>query len=411
MTNDKLTYLHVNDTKVPMIFEKSTLLPIISIKLVITSCLNSHSGLNYFAAKILDEGTQEFSSEKFAKMLEDKAISYDVSSSLDSISFSISCLKENFEFAINAISKLFNNYNCDKKTIQKIQNLILGKISSKKSDYDFIANKNLKKMLYENTPLQNSSLGDDKSIQQIDKTKIQKFLDEYITLQNAVVIIGGDLELNQAQQYATNLIQNIKKGTKRQSLFYETSDKSLESKAIKPCEQAYIYFGSPYHLRLGDPEYYKAKIATFILGSSGFGSRLMEKIRVENGLAYSVFCNINILRTNCEFNGYLQTKIQNEQKAKDLVKKEIENFIQKGVSEKELIQAKKFTLGSEPLRNELLAQRLTKSFNEFYSGYGIGYFQEELKQIQQLSLQSLNEYILKHDEIQKLSFSITTNEN
>lgn len=411
MTNDKLTYLHVNDTKVPMIFEKSTLLPIISIKLVITSCLNSHSGLNYFAAKILDEGTQEFSSEKFAKMLEDKAISYDVSSSLDSISFSISCLKENFEFAIHAISKLFNNYNCDKKTIQKIQNLILGKISSKKSDYDFIANKNLKKMLYKNTPLQNSSLGDDKSIQQIDKTKIQKFLDEYITLQNAVVIIGGDLELNQAQQYATNLIQNIKKGTKRQSLFYETSDKSLENKAIKPCEQAYIYFGSPYHLRLGDPEYYKAKIATFILGSSGFGSRLMEKIRVENGLAYSVFCNINILRTNCEFNGYLQTKIQNEQKAKDLVKKEIENFVQKGVSEKELIQAKKFTLGSEPLRNELLAQRLTKSFNEFYSGYGIGYFQEELKQIQQLSLQSLNEYILKHDEIQKLSFSITTNEN
>jgi predicted Zn-dependent peptidase len=57
----------------------------------------------------------------------------------------------------------------------------------------------------------------------------------------------------------------------------------------KKTEQSYIYFASPLNINFDSKDIYKAKVASFILGSSGFGSRLMEEIRVKNGLAYSVY--------------------------------------------------------------------------------------------------------------------------
>ncbi len=57
-----------------------------------------------------------------------------------------------------------------------------------------------------------------------------------------------------------------------------------------------------------DEDNYKAKVASFILGGSGFGSRLMEEIRVKRGLAYGTYSSININRLYSSFSGYFQTK-------------------------------------------------------------------------------------------------------
>jgi len=51
-------------------------------------------------------------------------------------------------------------------------------------------------------------------------------------------------------------------------------------------KQAYIYFGSPLNIECNSSKRYLAKVASFILGSGGFGSRIMEEIRVKRGLAY-----------------------------------------------------------------------------------------------------------------------------
>ena len=45
---------------------------------------------------------------------------------------------------------------------------------------------------------------------------------------------------------------------------------------------------------------------------------------------------------------------------------------------------------------------------EYYRGDGIGASQRELKQIEGLDLETLNAFIKKHTEIEKLSFSIVT---
>jgi len=146
----------------------------------------------------------------------------------------------------------------------------------------------------------------------------------------------------------------------------------------------------------------------FILGTGGFGSRLMEEVRVKRGLAYSAYARVNVTKSSSYMSGYLQTKLESMEEAKATVKEVIATFVKKGVTKDELEQTKKFILGSEPLRVETMSQRLSRTFQEYYKGFELGSSELELEQIQNLKLKDLNKYIKEHKEILDISFAIVT---
>ena len=94
------------------------------------------------------------------------------------------------------------------------------------------------------------------------------------------------------------------------------------------------------------------------------------------------------------------------QKSRD----EILKFSKKGVSKAELEQAKKFLLGSLPLRLETLFKRLDIAQGEFYEHGELGAFLKDLDKISALSLNELNSFIKAHAEINELSFCVLKNE-
>ena len=149
----------------------------------------------------------------------------------------------------------------------------------------------------------------------------------------------------------------------------------------------------------------------FILGSSGFGSRLMEEIRVKRGLAYSVYCSANLNLSYNALNGYLQTKNENKDEAISLIKDEISKFVQNGATQKELEAARNFLLGSEPLSKETLFKRLSIAQKEHYYGYELGEFDLNLERIKSLELNILNEFISSLKDINRLSIACLYNES
>ncbi|MRI58201.1 MAG: peptidase M16, partial [Epsilonproteobacteria bacterium] len=251
--------------------------------------------------------------------------------------------------------------------------------------------------------------GTQQSVQRIELGDIESFLQKHLVLKRAIVVIGGDLEWSEAKKLIEAFLSPLKEGEMEPLPFYDASDKQKETlQKEEQIQQAYIYFGSPYYMRVNSPDLHLSRLAMFILGTGGFGSRLMEEIRVKRGLAYSAYSFARINKSHSYYSGYLQTKLESADEAKRLVKEVIAKFVQKGVSQKELEQAKKFILGSEPLRNETLAQRLSRAFHEYYTGKPLGWSKKELELIEAATLDQLNEFIKKHTEIMKLSFSIVT---
>ncbi len=402
--------IEISGVEVPVIYEQNGDLPIVSLQLILKSAGSlrdgNSSGLVRFTSRMLGEGSRSKGAIGFADELESRAIGLSAHSGSETFVFELSALKEQYKYGMGMLKELMSDPNFTQESFEKIKHLTLGALSSKKSDFDYLADRNLKKIIFKGTPLQNPASGDEKSIESLKLKEIEEFYSDHIDLSNMIVVVGGDISFDEIKSSLKTLLSDVKVGSKREMKHYEVVLNPSQSVDVKATEQAYIYFGAPYDLKSDSKDVYKAKVAGFILGESGFGSRLMEEIRVKRGLAYSAYSRTHINRSNSYFSGHLQTKNESLKEAKSVVISEIEKFVKKGVTQEELDQAKRFLLGSEPLRNETLSQRLSRAFTEYYRGFKLGHSKKQLELIDELSLDELNKFIKKHKEINTLSFSI-----
>ncbi|HIC44928.1 MAG TPA: insulinase family protein, partial [Sulfurimonas sp.] len=261
---------------------------------------------------------------------------------------------------------------------------------------------------FKNTVLSLPTIGTSKSVSALKLKDIKSFIDEHIVSSRAIIVMGGDLNTDEANASVQKILSSLKVGKTAELPYFDVNVKTQEEIIRKKTEQAYVYFGSPFDMKTGDEDYFKSRVAIFILGSSGFGSRLMEEIRVKKGLAYSAYGRVVVNKTSSYFSGYLQTKLETQDEAQKSVNEVMKTFVEKGVTQDELDQAKKFLLGSEPLRVETLSQRLGRTFMDYYKGAPLNNSQIELDKIEKLELKDLNAFIKKHDEILKLTYAIVT---
>ncbi len=408
-----LSNIEVNGTKVPFIFEEDKNLPIVSMQLVFQnagSLTDSKDGLVKMTASLLNEGTKKDGSTGFATKLDNHAISLSTHAGKETFVIEVGSLKEQFPEAIERLKELLQDPNYSKETLEKIKTQAIGKLKRKESDFDYISSLEMKRMLFPNTPLAKSSLGTVESIKSISLEDIEAQVKGYLGVNNAIVVMGGDLNQTEAKKLVSLVLLLLPKVEVKPLPTMKPVAKEQIKKKIVESQQAYVYFGAPLDVSYDSKELYLSKVASFILGSSGFGSRLMEEIRVKKGLAYSAYSRFNTNKTHSYFSGYLQTKVESGDESVASVKEVVKTFLDKGVTQEELSSAQQFLLGSEPLRNETLSQRLNRAFHEYYNNQPLGYTKEELKKIEAIKLDELNEFIKKHREIEKLSFSVVTGE-
>jgi zinc protease len=407
-----MEYIDINGTRVPIIFENDNRLPLVNMQFAFTNSGSitdtKKAGLAKLSAKLMNQGTKELGSSKFADSLESKAIQVSAATGVETFVIEVGSLKEQFDEALGNLEALLKDPNYTQETVDKIKTMTIGALSSKENNFDYVADNELKSILFKGTVLAQASAGTTKTVNSIELKDIQGFVNKHLTQSNLIVVLGGDIDYEDAKKKISQVIQTLPLGEVMSIKHYSTVTKPTQSIIKKDTEQAYVYFGSPYNMTVDSEDYYKARVATFILGTGGFGSRLMEEIRVKRGLAYSAYATVNISNSSSYLSGYLQTKLESLDEAKKSVNKVFEEFIKKGVTQEELDQTKKFILGSEPLRVETMSQRLNRTFMEHYKGFTIGQTEHELKMIKKLQLKDLNQFIKEHKEILDLSFAIVT---
>ncbi|MGL2521621.1 M16 family metallopeptidase [Helicobacter pylori] len=407
-----LTHQEINQAKVPVIYEENHLLPMGFIHLAFRGggslSDKNQLGLAKLFAQVLNEGTKELGAVGFAQLLEQKAISLNVDTSTEDLQITLEFLKEYEDEAIARLKELLKSPNFTQNALEKVKTRMLAQLLQKESDFDYLAKLTLKQELFTNTPLANAALGTKESLQKIKLDDLKQQFAKVFELNKLVVVLGGDLKVNQTLNRLNNALNFLPQGKAYEEPYFETSAKMGEKILYKDTEQAFVYFGAPFKIKDLKQDLAKSKVMMFVLGG-GFGSRLMEKIRVQEGLAYSVYIRSNFSKVAHFASGYLQTKLSTQAKSVALVKKIIKEFIEKGMTQQELDDAKKFLLGSEPLRNETISSRLNTTYNYFYLGLPLDFNQTLLDQIQKMSLKEINDFIKEHTEINDLTFAIVSN--
>lgn len=401
-----------NKVKSTLIHEDDKSLPIVSMQLVFEHsgaiADGNKAGLAKMVSKLLGEGTKKEGSIAFAESLESKAIHLSASNGSETFVFELSSLKSEFEYGVEAFKRLLKDPNFTQETLDKVRTKMIGSLSQKKNDFDYVAGVALRGLLFEDSVLAHPSSGTEASLKSITLDDVNGFFAKHMVQAKAIAVVGGDIDVKTTKQYVGEIIDILPLGEKKELPFVTVREKAKEVILNKETKQAFVYFGSPLDLKVNDPDNYKARVALYILGTGGFGSRLMEEIRVKRGLAYSAYARMSVNKSHAYVTGYLQTKLETGKEALEIVKNEFNRFVKDGVTQEELDGAKSFLLGSEPLRTETLSQRLSRTFMNYYKGLPLDNNEKELQAIKALELKDLNSFIKDHKEILDLSVVTVT---
>lgn len=403
--------IEFKDTKVPVVFEEEKYLPIISIQLVFKNAghlSNTKDGLADMSARLMNEGTSKEGSVAFATKLDAHAVEMGAHVGRESFVIEVSSLKSEFEYAVNRLEELLNDPNYTKTALEHIKHQKIGWLTRKKSDFDYIAGTELRAALFKGSVLAKPYDGTIESIKEISLDDIQAFHTSHLGYNNVIGVVGGDITFDKAQVYLKRLLASFSKVEEKQELKIQASNKKEVVFKEEDTHQAYIYFGAPFNYSYMEKDQYLAKIAEYLLGGAGFGSRLMEEIRVKRGLTYGVYSSLRRTKTASYLSGYMQTKLSTQDEAMKLIQEVVDTFIKEGITQKELDDTKKFLLGSEPLRTETLSQRLHRAYNDYYYGRPLDFSKAQLKKIESVTLDEVNRFIKAHTELSDITFSVVT---
>lgn len=116
----------------------------------------------------------------------------------------------------------------------------------------------------------------------------------------------------------------------------------------KKITQANISMSQPF-VRRPHPDYYPAMVASYILGGSGFTSRLTTRVRSDEGLAYSVYSFTDSDYDDVGTAGVaLQTKVSSAPYAIAIIQQEIAKLAAAGPTAEELAGAQQALVRSLP---------------------------------------------------------------
>ncbi len=401
----------VKDTKIPVVFEEGKYIPIVSMQLVFKNAghlRNTKDGLADLSAKLLNEGTKKEGSVGFATKLDAHAVDLHAGVGRESFVIEVSALKSEFAYAIERLEELLKDPNYTQEALDHVKRQKIGWLTHKKSDFDYIAATALRSELFKGEALGRPYSGTLESVESISLEDAKSFISTHLGYNNVIGVVGGDISFKEAEGYLKRVLSLFPKVESRDVKRIKASGKKEVLLIDKDTQQAYIYFGAPFNYAYSEKDQYLAKIAEYMLGGAGFGSRLMEEIRVKRGLTYGVYSSLRRTKSVSYLSGYVQTKLTTQDETKALVQKVVDDFVKEGITADELDKTKKFLLGSEPLRTETLSQRLHRAYNDYYYGRPLDFAKEQLEKIESVTLEEVNTFIKAHTELSDISFAIVT---
>lgn len=156
-----------------------------------------------------------------------------------------------------------------------------------------------------------------------------------------------------------------------------------------PQPQSLVRFIGPAMDR-ANPDYFPAYVLNYTFGGGGFESRLVKTLRVDKGLTYGVSSSIDPNPSFTVWSGGGQTKNESAGDFITGIRDEMQKFIDGGVTEAELSDAKAYLIGSYPLGFDSNAKIASNIMSVRQDDLGVDYFDRRNALIEAVTLEDVN---------------------
>ena len=315
------------------------------------------NGISHFIEHMVFKGTKHRSAEEIARQVDSIGGNMDAFTAKECICFNVKVLDEHVPTALDILSDLVLNPVFDAADIARERGVIMEEIKMDEDNPDYLVHEIFTQNFWKDHPLGKPILGTKETVKRFEREPI---LDAYLhrfAPNNIIVSAAGNLDHDRFVELVTGHFKHMKP---LENGFHSSAPKIVSRIILrnkKALEQVQLCIGVPAH-----PIAHEKRHAGYVLNTllgGGMSSRLFQNIRERQGLAYSIYSDLNPYRDTGCLAVYAGTSLASASKVVQSVVSEFGKLKAEPVPEEELRRSKAQLKGSLMLSLESSTSRMS----------------------------------------------------
>jgi len=272
------------------------------------------------------------------------------SSSRDDFGGALKTLSKHQDTAFDLLALALTNPRFDKDPVARMIESNLVRIRSNMTDPEWMNARLTNAVVFEGHPYAMNTGGTLSSLPKIMSDDLRTKFGQQFGKDNLMVSVSGDMTKEQLSMVLDKVFGDLP-ATSKVKVVEEAELSKTPSLVLyqQDIPQTVINMVLP-GIKHDDPDYHAAEVLDFVLGSSGFGSRLTEEVREKRGLTYGIYSNLGEMDHSALLSIGASTKNESAQQVIDLTREVMNGLANAPITEKELKDAKTYLVGSVPLQ-------------------------------------------------------------
>jgi len=315
------------------------------------------NGISHFIEHMVFKGTSHRTAEQIARQVDSIGGNMDAFTAKECICFNVKVLDEHVPTALDILSDLVLNPVFDASDIARERGVILEEIKMDEDNPDYLVHEIFTQNFWKDHPLGKPILGTKETVKRFERQAVLDAYTHRFSPNNIILSAAGNLDHDRFVELVTKHFEHMKPMANG----FHSSAPKIVSRIIlrnkKALEQVQLCIGVPAH-----PIAHEKRHAGYILNTvlgGGMSSRLFQNIRERQGLAYSIYSDLNPYRDTGCLAVYAGTSLASAAKVVQSVVGEFRKLKNEPVQEEELKRSKAQLKGSLMLSLESSTSRMS----------------------------------------------------
>jgi predicted Zn-dependent peptidase len=328
------------------------------------------NGISHFIEHMVFKGTKHRTAEQIARQVDSIGGNMDAFTAKECICFNVKVLDEHLPVALDILSDLVLHPVFDVQDIARERGVIIEEIKMDEDNPDYLVHEIFTQNFWKDHPLGKPILCTKETVKRFQREPILEAYSHRFAPGNIIVSAAGNLDHERFVELVSKHFESMKP---TKNGFHSSAPKVVSRIILrnkKALEQVQLCIGVPSH-----PIAHEKRHAGYILNTllgGGMSSRLFQNIRERQGLAYSIYSDLNPYRDTGCLAVYAGTSRESAVKVVQSVVSEFRKLRIEAVPEEELRRSKDQLKGSLMLSLESSTARMSNLarqemyFDRFY---------------------------------------------
>jgi len=315
------------------------------------------NGISHFIEHMVFKGTKHRSAEEIARQVDSIGGNMDAFTAKECICFNVKVLDEHVPVALDILSDLVLNPVFDGSDIARERGVIMEEIKMDEDNPDYLVHEIFTQNFWKDHPLGKPILGTKETVKRFERDAVLAAYAHRFAPGNIIVSAAGNLDHDRFVELVRGHFEHMTPMTNG----FHSSTPKISSRIIlrnkKALEQVQLCIGVPAH-----PIAHEKRHAGYVLNTllgGGMSSRLFQNIRERQGLAYSIYSDLNPYRDTGCLAVYAGTSLASASKVVQSVVSEFRKLKTESVPDEELRRSKAQLKGSLMLSLESSTSRMS----------------------------------------------------